>query len=109
VERLLHLRRLRHATLLRPGSSPRSSALSRLLPRIAGGTEAPEEGAALSGRPSPAELLERPGTLLSRTDLRELGLPRRAVDACFRALPTIHLPGYARPLIRAEDFRAWLD
>jgi hypothetical protein len=25
------------------------------------------------------------------------------------ALPTVHLPGYSRPLIRAEDFRAWVD
>jgi hypothetical protein len=51
----------------------------------------------VSARPSPAELLERPGSLLTRSDLRELGLERRAVDAVFRALP---------PLIRVEDYLA---
>ena len=56
-------------------------------------------------RPTGPELLDRPGALLTRSHLRELGLERRAVDAVFRALPTVHLPGYARPLVRAEDFR----
>jgi hypothetical protein len=42
--------------------------------------------------------------LLTRTDLRELGLQRGAVDAVFRALPTVHLPGYSRLLIRVEDY-----
>lgn len=55
-----------------------------------------------------AELLETPGALLSRSHLRELGLERRAVDAVFRALPVVVLPGYSRPLIRAEDYRAFL-
>jgi hypothetical protein len=63
----------------------------------------------VSARPSAAELLRREDAFLTRTDLRELGLDRRAVDAAFRALPTVHLPGYSRPLIRAEDFRAWVD
>jgi hypothetical protein len=36
--------------------------------------------------------------------LRELGLERRAVDAVFRALPVIALPGYSRPLIRVRDY-----
>ena len=58
----------------------------------------------MSERPSAAELLKTPGALLSRTDLRELGLERRAVDAVFRALPTVHLPGYTRPLIRVADY-----
>ncbi len=56
-----------------------------------------------------ADLLETPGALLSRTHLRELGLERRAVDAVFRALPVVALPGYSRPLIRAEDYRAYVD
>ena len=60
-------------------------------------------------RPSPAELLDREGALLSRTDLRELGLERRAVDAVFRELDVVALPGYPRPLVRAEDFRALLE
>jgi hypothetical protein len=59
-------------------------------------------------RPTAAELLETRGALLSRTHLRELGLERRAVDAVFRACPVVALPGYSRPLIRAEDYRAFL-
>jgi hypothetical protein len=59
----------------------------------------------VSGRPPAVELLETPGALLTRSDLRELGLERRAVDAVFRALPLVLLPGYSRPLIKAADFR----
>lgn len=55
-------------------------------------------------RPSPAQLLETPGALLTRSHLRQLGLERRAVDAVFRALPVVALPGYSRPMIRAEQF-----
>ena len=57
-------------------------------------------------RPTAAELLETPGALLSRSHLRELGLERRAVDAVFRACPVVALPGYSRPLIRVDDYRA---
>jgi hypothetical protein len=60
----------------------------------------------LTERPPAAQLLETPGALLTRSDLRELGLERRAVDAVFRALPTVHLAGYNRPLIRVEDYLA---
>lgn len=45
-------------------------------------------------RPSATELLETPGALLTRSDLRELGLERRAIDAVFRALAVVFLPGY---------------
>lgn len=54
--------------------------------------------------PPATELLTRPEALLSRSDLRELGLGRRAVDAVFRALPVVAFPGYARPLVRVEDY-----
>jgi hypothetical protein len=66
-------------------------------------TEAAAEKAA---RPHPVarELLETPGSLLNRTHLRELGLERRAVDAVFRALPVVALPGYSRPMIRADQY-----
>jgi len=57
-------------------------------------------------RPAAHDLLTTDGALLTRSDLRELGLERRAVDAAFRACPTILLPGYSRPMIRAEDYRA---
>lgn len=55
------------------------------------------EGTALSGR-----------EFLSRTDLRDIGLPRRAIDSCFGNAPVIVLPGYSRPLIRRADFEAFL-
>jgi hypothetical protein len=51
-----------------------------------------------------AELLANPDALLTRTHLRELGLERRAVDAVFRALPIVVLPGYSRPLVRVRDY-----
>jgi hypothetical protein len=50
------------------------------------------------------ELLATPEALLTRTHLRELGLERRAVDAVFRALPVVALPGYSRPMVRAQDY-----
>lgn len=55
------------------------------------------------------ERLERPEAFLSRSDLRELGLERRAVDAVFRACPVVALPGYSRPLIRVSDYRALIE
>jgi len=63
----------------------------------------------MSPRPAAAELVRTPGALLSRTDLRELGLERRAVDAVFRNLPVIVLPGYARPMIRVKDYLEHLE
>ena len=59
-------------------------------------------------RPTPAVRLDNPDAVLSRSDLAELGYERRAVDAIFRACPVVALPGYARPLIRVADFRAFL-
>jgi hypothetical protein len=53
--------------------------------------------------------LEQPEAFLSRPDLRELGLERRAVDAIFRRCPVVCLPGYSRPLIRVADYRALID
>jgi hypothetical protein len=53
--------------------------------------------------------LANPDALLSRTDLRELGLERRAVDAVFRALDVIVLPGYSRPLVRVVDYLELLE
>jgi hypothetical protein len=42
--------------------------------------------------------------VLSRSDLRELGYQRRAVDAIFRACPVVVLPGYSRPVIRVSEY-----
>ena len=60
-------------------------------------------------RPSATELLETPDALLTRTHLRELGLERRAIDAVFRALAVVALPGYSRPMIRVRDFLELLE
>lgn len=60
--------------------------------------------AAATHRPSAPELLETPGALLTRSDLRELGLERRAIDAVFRRLAVVFLPGYSRPMVRVEDY-----
>lgn len=64
----------------------------------------PKDRAHVTARRSPAQLLETPGALLTRTHLRELGLERRAIDAVFRRLPVVAFPGYARPMIRAEHY-----
>jgi hypothetical protein len=69
-------------------------------------------GSGVSGAPhrrSAAELLETPGALLTRSHLRELGLERRAIDAVFRTLAVVFLPGYSRPMIRAEEFLELVD
>ena len=63
----------------------------------------------MTDRPSASERLTTPGAVLSRTDLRNLGYERRAVDAIFRVLPTVHLPGYSRPLVRAEDLQTLIE
>lgn len=61
--------------------------------------------ASLPTKPPPAsDLIATPGALLTRTHLRELGLERRAIDAVFRALPTVTVPGYSRVMVKAADF-----
>lgn len=64
----------------------------------------PPESRHAASCPSAAELLKTPGALLTRSHLRGLGLERRAIDAVFRALPVVALPGYSRPMIRAEQY-----
>ena len=63
----------------------------------------------MSERAPAAARLENPEAVLSRSDLRELGYERRAVDAIFRACSVVVLPGYARPLIRVADYHAFLE
>jgi hypothetical protein len=63
----------------------------------------------LNSRPAVVERLSNPEAFLSRSDLRDLGLERRAVDAIFRACPVVSLPGYARPLIRVADYLTLLE
>jgi hypothetical protein len=59
--------------------------------------------------PSALELLDRPQALLSSSHLAELGLSRRAIDAVLRECPTVHLPGYARPLVKVSDYVALVE
>lgn len=59
--------------------------------------------------PPAQDRLSEPKAFLSRTDLRDLGFERRAVDAIFRACPVVMIPGYSRPMIRVEDFLALVE
>ena len=63
-----------------------------------------EHRATAVARPAAQTLLTTEGALLTRSDLRALGLERRAIDAVFRALPVVALPGYSRPMVRAEQY-----
>jgi hypothetical protein len=58
---------------------------------------------------TPADRLANPDAVLSRSDLRELGYERRAVDAIFRGCAVVALPGYRRPLIRVRDYLAFVE
>ena len=60
--------------------------------------------AATQSHAAATALLDAPDALLTRTHLRQLGLERRAIDAVFRALAVVALPGYSRPMIRARDY-----
>jgi hypothetical protein len=62
-----------------------------------------------SERPPATTRVLNPDAVLSRSDLRELGYERRAVDAIFRACPVVSLPGYSRPLVRVADYQALID
>jgi hypothetical protein len=53
--------------------------------------------------------LDTPGAVLSRTDLSELGWPRRGVDAVFRGCPNIYLPGYSRPVVLVRDYLSFVE
>jgi hypothetical protein len=60
-------------------------------------------------RPPPAELVETPGAVLFRSDLAKLGHHRRGIDAIFKLLPVVALPGYSRTAIYADDYRALME
>jgi hypothetical protein len=55
------------------------------------------------------ERLTYPDAHLSRSDLRTLGHERRAIDAIFRACPTVTLPGYNRAKILVRDYLALIE
>jgi hypothetical protein len=58
----------------------------------------------VSGVPSAGSRLANPDALLSRTDLRDLGWPRRGVDAIFGRLPVVVIEGFSRPMVRVGDY-----
>jgi hypothetical protein len=60
-------------------------------------------------KPTAAKLLETPGAVLTSSHLRELGWTRRHIDAIWRACPMIILPGSRRPVLRVEDYLAYLE
>jgi hypothetical protein len=88
----------------RGGGSRRSDRTAAPAPRTR-----QNGGDGVSRRPRASELLQTPGALLTRSDLRELGLERRAVDAVFRECPVIVLPGYTRPMVHVEAYLALLE
>ena len=63
----------------------------------------------ISVRPPASQLLETPGALLTRSDLRALGLERRGIDSVFRTLPVVFLPGYSTGMVKASDYVALLE
>jgi hypothetical protein len=85
----------------RPQPEPRDSepARAQAPPAVAASVVAPTQRHAAA-----TALPDAPDALLTRTHLRELGLERRAVDAVFRALAVVALPGYSRPMIRVRDY-----
>ena len=53
--------------------------------------------------------MSTPGALLTQLHLRALGLDRRAIDAVFRELDVIVLPGYSQPMVYAADYLALVE
>jgi hypothetical protein len=85
------------------------STASRFPPRKGGSGRGKRSQSADNVAERLADRLDNPAAFLSRTDLRELGLERRAVDAVFRSCPVVVLPGYSRPLIRVGDYVALVE
>lgn len=51
-----------------------------------------------------AERLANPSAVQTRSDLRELGWERRAVDAVVRPCPVVAIPGHSRTVILVGDY-----
>ena len=60
-------------------------------------------------RPTASERLSNLDAVLTRSDLRELGWERRAVDAIVRACGVVAVPGYSRPVILVRDYLELLE
>jgi hypothetical protein len=57
-------------------------------------------------RPSAVELLAQGVGYLDSGHLKELGLSQRAIEAVWRDTPVVNLPGFSRPLVSVDAFRA---
>ena len=68
-----------------------------------------EGSVGVSERPSAAELLEQGTGLMTRSHLRDLGLPRAAIDAVFKRLDIVFFEGYSRPMVKVEDYLELLN
>jgi hypothetical protein len=96
----------------RPGTTPDQLSLEDCTNSRRGRAQRRTSGTGPARSPSTCQhhtaqdLLRIPDALLTRTHLRELGLERRAVDAVFRVLPVVVLPGYSRPMVRAQEYLA---
>jgi hypothetical protein len=62
----------------------------------------------MTGRTTAQERLSTPDAVLTRSDLRELGWERRAIDAIWRACPIIFVPGYSRGVLRVDEYLAFV-
>lgn len=63
----------------------------------------------MSERPTAIDRLRSPEAVLTRSDLRDLGWERRAVDAIVRGCPVVALPGYSRPVVLVRDYLELLE
>ena len=57
---------------------------------------------------SASDRLSNPDAILTRTDLAELGWPRRGVDSIIRHAGAIVLPGYSRPVVTVAAYKEFL-
>jgi hypothetical protein len=60
-------------------------------------------------KPTATEPLNTPEAVLTSSHLRELGWTRTHIDAIWRACPIVILPGTRRPVLRVEDYLAYLE
>ena len=63
----------------------------------------------MAPKPAASNLQKTPGAMLTSTHLRYLGWTRTHIDAILRAYPTVILPGTRRPVLRVEDYLAYLE
>lgn len=77
--------------------------------RNAVATAAGDGGAARGRRPTTVELLERPDSVLTRSDLAQLGWPRRAIDAIYKGCPVIAVPGFSRAVISTPAYLEFVE